>query len=93
MTFTREILAIVELCVYVPALPLALLVVFRHGFKKQLGWVYLAILCSIRCAGAVFEILSHRNPTNSTYLEWGSILQSVGLSPLLMATMGLLKRM
>ncbi|MCJ1403599.1 hypothetical protein MMC11_006822 [Xylographa trunciseda] len=92
MGLTEEIIAIVELCVYIPILPLALIVVFRHGWRKQLGWIYLAIFCLVRIAGGGFKIASVRNPDNSTDLEWSFILQSVGLSPLLMATMGLLKR-
>jgi hypothetical protein len=57
-----------------------------------LGWIYLAIFCLVRLAGAGFKIASTNNPTNVTDMEWSSILQSVGLSPLLMATLGLLKR-
>ena len=93
MGLTEEIIAIVELCVYIPILPLALIVVFRHGWRRQLGWIYLAIFCFIRIVGAGFKIESTKNPGNSTDIEWSSILQSVGLSPLLMASMGLLKRM
>ena len=93
MGLTEEIIAIIELCVYIPIFPLAVLVVLRHGWKKQLGWIYLAVFCVIRIAGAGFKIASTTNPGNSTDLEWSSILQSVGLSPLLMASLGLLKRM
>ncbi|MCJ1393146.1 hypothetical protein MMC18_006018 [Xylographa bjoerkii] len=92
MGLTEEIIAIVELCVYIPIFPLALIVVFRHGWRKQLGWIYLAIFCLVRIAGGGFKIASVKYPDNSTDLEWSAILQSVGLSPLLMATMGLLKR-
>ena len=93
MGLTEEVIAIVELCIYIPIFPLALIVIFRHGWKKQLGWIYLAIFCLVRIAGAGFKIASVKYPDNSTDLEWSAILQSVGLSPLLMATMGLLKRM
>lgn len=93
MGLTEEIIAIIELCVYIPIFPLALVVVFRHGWRRQLGWIYLAIFCLIRIVGAGFKVASTRNPANSTDLERSAILQSIGLSPLLLASMGLLKRM
>jgi hypothetical protein len=92
MISTAESIAIAELCVYVPIFILTVFVVIRHGFQKQLGWIYLSIFCIIRLAGAGFKIESIHNPTNKTDIEWAAIFQSVGLSPLLMATMGLLKR-
>jgi hypothetical protein len=93
MVSTEEVIAIIEICVYIPVFLLTLVVVFRHGFQKQLGWIYLAIFCIIRLAGAGFKIASNNDPTNTTDIEWAAILQSVGLSPLLMASLGLLKRM
>lgn len=82
-----------QTCVYIPVFILTIIVVVRQGFQKQLGWIYLAILCAIRLVGAGFRIESVHNPTNKTDIEWSAILQSVGLSRLLMASMGLLKRM
>ncbi|KFX88016.1 hypothetical protein O988_09188 [Pseudogymnoascus sp. VKM F-3808] len=89
---SQKVIAIIELCVYVPIFFLAAFVVFRHGFRRQVGWIYLVIFCGVRCAGAGFRIASEANPDNETDQEWSAILQSVGLSPLLMATLGLLKR-
>jgi prolipoprotein diacylglyceryltransferase len=93
MVSTAEAIAIAEICVYIPVFILTIIVVVRHGFQKQLGWIYLAIFCVIRLVGAGFRIESVHNPTNKTDIEWSAILQSVGLSPLLMASLGLLKRM
>lgn len=90
---TAENIAIAELVVYIPIALLTLLVIFRHGFHKQLGWIYLSIFSGIRIAGAIMEILSIKSPDNENDREWAIILQSVGLSPLLLATLGLLKRM
>jgi predicted membrane channel-forming protein YqfA (hemolysin III family) len=91
MVSTAEGIAIAELCVYIPIFICTVIVVIRHGFQKPLGWIYLAIFCVIRLAGAGFKIESVHNPTK-TDIEWSAILQSVGLSPLLLASMGLLKR-
>jgi len=92
MVSTQEGIAYAELCVYIPVFVLTVIVVIRHGFQKQLGWIYLAVFCLVRLAGAGFEIAKAHNPDNKTDIEWGAILQSVGLSPLLMASLGLLKR-
>jgi hypothetical protein len=88
----REAIAIVELIVYIPAFLTILVVLFKHGFQKQLGWIYLLIFTIVRIAGAIFEVLHNSNRSNSTYTEWALILQSVGISPLLLASLGLLKR-
>jgi hypothetical protein len=90
---TRENIAIAELVIYAPVALISLFVVLKHGFHRQLGWIYLFILSGIRIAGGVMEILSHNNPSNTNYEEWAVILQSVGLSPLLLSSLGLLKRM
>jgi hypothetical protein len=92
MVSTVEGVAIGEICVYVPIFILTLVVVFRHGFKREMGWIYLAIFSIIRLTGAGFKIESDHNPDSKTDAEWAAILQSVGLSPLLMASLGLLKR-
>ena len=93
MTITTEHIAIAELVIYIPVTLLAIFVVFRHGFHKQLGWIYLCIFGIIRIAGAIVEVLSTKNPDNENDKEWALILQSIGLSPLLLSTLGLLKRM
>ncbi|KAI5201900.1 hypothetical protein E4T39_05052 [Aureobasidium subglaciale] len=92
MTDGREILAIVELVVYVPALIVTFAIVIRQGFKRQLGWIYLAIFCTIRIVGSILGILSHNNPSDVEDAEWAGIFQSIGLSPLILASFGLLKR-
>ncbi|KAI5242590.1 hypothetical protein E4T42_07631 [Aureobasidium subglaciale] len=92
MVDSREILAIVELIVYVPALIVTFAIVIRQGFKRQLGWIYLAIFCTIRIIGSILAILSHNHPKNVEDAEWAGIFQSIGLSPLILASFGLLKR-
>lgn len=89
---TPEAISIAEICVYAPVFLLTILIVFRHGFKRQSGWIYLAIFCLIRIIGSIFKIRSASHPKSITDIEWGTILSSVGLSPLLLASFGLLKR-
>ncbi|KAJ6032056.1 hypothetical protein N7540_002788 [Penicillium herquei] len=92
MAVTAEHIAIAELVIYIPVTLLTIVVVLRHGFHKQLGWIYLSIFGVIRIAGAIMEVLSTNHPDNTNDKEWAIILQSVGLSPLLLSTLGLLKR-
>ena len=89
---TRESIAVAELVVYIPTFALALFVCARQGFSRGLGFFYLVIFSAIRVAGAVVEILSQQNPSNKSYAEWAGILSSIGLSPLLLASIGLLGR-
>jgi hypothetical protein len=88
----REGIAVADLALYAPLLIGVVFVLIRHGFQKQLGWIYLLIFTIIRLAGAVLELLHTHTPSNKSYLEWSLILSSVGLSPLLLASLGLLKR-
>ncbi|PWY69702.1 hypothetical protein BO70DRAFT_343954 [Aspergillus heteromorphus CBS 117.55] len=89
---TSDGVAIAELVVYIPTALVTIVVVLRHGFHRQLGWIYLCIFCALRIGGAIMEILSEKHPDNANDKEWATILQSVGLSPLLLSTLGLLKR-
>lgn len=66
---TAEHVAIAELVVYIPTGLLAVWVVFRHGAHKQLGWIYLAIFCTIRIVGSAMEIQSVNNPGDTTNEE------------------------
>ena len=93
MPSPSESLNIAELAIYLPFLFLTLFVVFRHGIHRQSGWIYLAIFCLIRIIGAALGIAAEKNPSNVSDLEWSAILGSVGISPLLLASLGLLKRM
>jgi hypothetical protein len=90
---TVEHIAITELVVYIPIALLSIAVVFRHSFYKQLGCIYLCIFSGIRIGGSIIEILSTKTPDNANDKEWVIILQSVGVSPLLLPTLGHIKRM
>ncbi|ESZ99552.1 hypothetical protein SBOR_0117 [Sclerotinia borealis F-4128] len=92
MISTEKGIAYAEIVAYAIALPIAIFVIFSQGFKKKLGWVYLGLFSTIRIAGAIYQIRSIHNPENTSDTEWSIILQSVGISPLFMATFGLLSR-
>jgi len=88
----RGYIAIAEAIVYVPILCIAVSLVFRYGFTKKAGWVYLVILSIMRIVGGVTHALSETTDTSSIGLKitYG-ICESAGTSPLLLATMGFLQ--
>ena len=93
MPSPSESLDIAELAIFSPLLLLTLFVIYRHGIHRQSGWIYLSIFCLIRIIGGALGIAAARNPSNVSDLKWSAILGSIGISPLLLASLGLLKRM
>lgn len=84
-------LAIAELVFYVPAVALALWVAFRHGFSKQAGWIFLAILALVRIIGPSM-LLAYEHKPSKSLLIGAIVLDNIGISPLLLAMLGILKR-
>ncbi|KAL8952494.1 MAG: hypothetical protein Q9222_001597 [Ikaeria aurantiellina] len=84
-------LAIAEIVFYIPTLALSILIVIRHGFKRQLGWIYLSVLGVVRIVGNSMEISANQKHDNTLFIV-AAVLNGVGLSPLLLAMVGLLQR-
>lgn len=84
-------ISILELFIYFPAIIAAVLVCIRHGFGRSSGWVFTLILCLIRIIGACCQLATYEDQSQGL-LEAALILDFVGLSPLLLATVGLLSR-
>lgn len=85
-------LSIAEIVVYVPALIAAIYTTARHGFHRSSGWVFTVVLCVIRIIGAACQLCTYSN-NSSGLLEAVLILDSIGISPLLFATLGVLSRL
>ncbi|KAH3920118.1 hypothetical protein HBH56_000110 [Parastagonospora nodorum] len=86
-----DVVAAIELAFYIPTAILTVAVCSRHGFYRSSGWIYTLILCIVRIAGAICQFRSrHDHSENMT--EAKITIDSVGLSPLLLATLGLLSR-
>ncbi|KAF7715290.1 Uncharacterized protein PECH_007298 [Penicillium ucsense] len=64
------------------AIPVLYLLV-RHGRFGLLGWLFLFLFCTIRIVGGALAVKDHSSIAANT-------ISSVGLSPLLLATAGLL---
>ncbi|KAF2498019.1 hypothetical protein BU16DRAFT_443044, partial [Lophium mytilinum] len=84
--------SVFELVIYFPAIVVAAIVCSRHGFGRSSGWIYTLILCLVRIIGACCQLATYSNKTSTGLIETVVILDSVGMSPLLLATLGLLSR-
>ncbi len=87
-----DTVSVVEIILYIPLLLAGFVVCARHGFSRTGGWIYTMILCLVRVIGAVCSLLASTNPSSGV-IQAAVILDSVGLSPLLLATLGLLSRL
>jgi hypothetical protein len=87
----RDTIALIELIFYSPFLLLSAFVCFRHGFSRSSGWFYTLVLCLVRIIGGICQFVSHSDQSTGL-LKIILILDSVGLAPLLLATLGLLSR-
>lgn len=84
-------ISILGLGTYGPALILAIFVCSRHGFGRASGWVYTLILCLVRVIGACCQLATYHSQS-AGLLQATIILDTIGLAPLLLATLGLLSR-
>lgn len=82
-------ISILEICVYFPLFIIAATVCKRHGFSRSSEWIYTLLLCLVRLLGACCQLATYNKPSRGLF-EAVIILSSVGLSPLLLATLGLL---
>ncbi|KAK4139798.1 uncharacterized protein C8A04DRAFT_32696 [Dichotomopilus funicola] len=94
MTLSNNtIIGIAELVVYVPALVVSIFVCIRHGFSRSSGWLYTLLLCLVRVVGASLQIASQANPDDTNLIIAAAALESIGLTPLVLATLGMLSRL
>jgi len=83
--------SVFELVIYFPAIVVAAIVCSRHGFGRSSGWIYTLILCLVRIIGACCQLATYAK-TSTGLIEAIVIFDSIGISPLLLATLGLLSR-
>jgi hypothetical protein len=73
--------------IYFIFLPPTLYCLLKHGKRGILGWFYLQLFCLVRIAGSAAE---RRIEVTHSTSSAGLILSSIGLSPLLLGTAGIL---
>ncbi|KAF8525369.1 hypothetical protein JB92DRAFT_3140385 [Gautieria morchelliformis] len=85
-------IAVGELVIYPPILCLSVFVALRHGFSPKDAWICLFLFCSVRIVGSVLSIVSQsQSDPSAGLLEAVAIVQALGLSPLLLSTLGFVK--
>ncbi|KAJ6780287.1 hypothetical protein PWT90_07527 [Aphanocladium album] len=84
--------SIVEIVVFIPALIASIIVCARHGFNQSGGWIYTSLLSIVRIGGVICQLISYNSPSRGVIIA-AVIFDSIGLSPLLLSSLGLLSRM
>ncbi|TCD68835.1 hypothetical protein EIP91_009702 [Steccherinum ochraceum] len=87
----RGVVALAQAIIYVPILCFSAVLVARHGIRRRAGWIFLVILSLVRIVGGAIHVVSEQqsNPS-ATLVTTFTILEGVGLSPLMLATLGFL---
>ncbi|UKZ73745.1 hypothetical protein TrVFT333_001395 [Trichoderma virens FT-333] len=84
-------LAIWQLIYYVVTLICSIFVSCRHGLSRSSGWIFLTIFSTMRVIGCSAQIATI-TATSDTAETIATITGFLGLSPLLLATLGILSR-
>jgi hypothetical protein len=93
MTLTDwNAVSIVELIIYTPALLISILLWVRHGFRRDAAWFYLMSFTIIRLVGASLQLATIGSQSPIGLQLAIARLSYIGLSPLLLTTFGLLRR-
>jgi hypothetical protein len=86
-------LAAAQAAFFAPALVISSLIVFRHGFSRQLGWLYLVLLSILRIIGGSVTLYSEtQNDYSTSLFIAAAITSAIGTAPLLLALQGILSR-
>lgn len=94
MLAPQACLAAAEIAFFSPAFCVAVFVLTKHGFTKQLGWIYLVLLSILRIIGASCTLYVDTQNDYSTSLVAAAVTTSaIGTAPLLLALMGFLERL
>lgn len=89
----RNAVSIAELVGYLPAAFVATYLAIRHGFRGSSGWLYLIAFSLARIIGPAMQLATIKSPDNISLYVGSAVLNVVGLSPLQLATIGLLTRL
>lgn len=90
--FTKsEIVDIIELIYFVPALPLAIYVTYKHGIRREAGWLTLIILALVRIIGASTGIAAVQTGSINLYICY-YVTSNIGSTLLVASLTGLVNR-
>ncbi|KAJ6132063.1 hypothetical protein N7471_007278 [Penicillium samsonianum] len=80
---SHQALSIAIIIYFSPAFFVAVWVCRCHGFGKQLGWLYMTLLCLARVVGSALQIASEINHDSSLHTA-ANVIASVGIMALLL---------
>ncbi|OAP58499.1 hypothetical protein AYL99_07589 [Fonsecaea erecta] len=86
-----EILDILELIFFVPALVASAYVVYKQGYRSRLGWRLLVMICLFRLIGAITSLVAVRHPSSGLTITY-DVMNSFGLSAIISTALALLDR-
>ncbi|KIX96915.1 uncharacterized protein Z520_07635 [Fonsecaea multimorphosa CBS 102226] len=89
---SRGWLSVAEIVIFSPCILVSFILCSRHGFGRSSGWFYTLLLCVVRVVGAGCQLYTYHEHS-AGLLKTTIILDTVGLSPLLLAALGLLSRL
>jgi hypothetical protein len=87
MTNPSEQLAVAEAAIYAVLVIPSIYVLIKHGWQGLNGWIFLFGFCMLRIIGSALQISDDKKGTISTT---PAIISGVGLSPLVLAFIGIL---
>ena len=88
----RDGISILKLIIYLPYLFASIYVCYRHGFRRNSGWIFLVIFCILRIIGSGAQLATINNNSSTPYTI-AAVTDAIGLSPLLLSSLGLTSRM
>lgn len=95
MFLLRDAIYLIELAFYGPLVPAVVFILLIHGLKAPYTWrpiiLPLFLLAGLRIAGASLG-LAAMNPDKSNLLTTATLLDTIGLAPVLCLLVGLLIR-
>jgi hypothetical protein len=87
MTNPSEQLAIAQVAIYAILVIPSIYILIKHSWEGLNGWIFIFGFCMLRIIGCALQISDDKNGTISTIPV---IISGVGLSPLVLAFMGIL---
>ena len=90
----RAIVATTSLTFYIPSLLTSLKIAYAQGPGNNAAYVWLSLFACIRITGFSIQLYAetHRQNANTTFYTGVAVLLNIGLSPLLLSSVGMLSR-
>jgi hypothetical protein len=87
MTSPSEQLAVAEVAIYALLVIPSIYVLIKHGWQGLNGWIFLSGFCMLRIIGCALQISDDKKGSIS---NTPAIISGIGLSPLILAFIGIL---